>query len=101
MRVLKRGHDGICRRRSCLGRAFARHGLRGSVHPLSEQGSIDVTGASFPTTPSEMIGLEQREQTMSESQHRYLYKRLDERDVQGPTCALPATHFMAAPEVEQ
>lgn len=48
-----------------------------------------------------MIGLEQREQKMSEHQHRYLYERLDERDVQGPTCALPATHFVAAPEVEQ
>lgn len=48
-----------------------------------------------------MIGLEQREQKMSESQHRYLYERLDDRDVQGSVCALPATHLLAAPEVEQ
>lgn len=70
------------------------------MHLLSEQGSIDVTGAKFPTTLSEMIGLEQREQIMSESQYRYLDERFDDRHVQGPVCAVGAIHFIAVPEVE-
>ena len=57
-------------------------GLRGSVHPLSERGSIDATGERFPTAPSEMIGLEQREHAMPESRHRYLYERLGDHDFQ-------------------
>lgn len=76
-------------------------GLRGSVHPLSERGSIDATGERFPTAPSEMIGLEQREQTMPKSRHWYLYERLGDRDVQGAVCASLVTHLMVTPEVEQ
>lgn len=76
-------------------------GLRGSVHLPNEQGSIDATGARFPTAPSEMIGLEQREQTMFESQHQCLYERLGDRDVQGAVCASLVTHLMVTPEVEQ
>lgn len=76
-------------------------GLRGSMHPLSERGTIDATGERFPTAPSEMIGLEQREQTMPESQHWYLCERLGDRDVKGAVCALLVTHLMVAPEVGQ
>ncbi|CAM4085282.1 large ATP-binding protein [Helcobacillus massiliensis] len=68
-------------------------GLRGSVHPLSERGSIDATGERFPTAPSEMIGLEQREQTMPESRHRYLYERLGDHDFQQLVSALLANQF--------
>lgn len=48
-----------------------------------------------------MIGLEQREQTMFESQHQCLYERLGDRDVQGAVCASLVTHLMVTPEVEQ
>ena len=42
----------------------APRGVRGSVRSPREHGSIDVPGTRFPTAPSEMIGPEQREQTM-------------------------------------
>lgn len=38
---------------------------------------------------------------MLESQHRYLYERLDDCDVPGSVYALLATHFIAAQEVMQ
>lgn len=48
-----------------------------------------------------MIGLEQREQTMPESRHWYLYERLGDRDVQGAVCASLVTHLMVTPGVGQ
>ena len=72
-------------------------GLRGSVHPLLEQGSIDATGARFPTAPSEMIGPEQREQTMFTCSNWQLH---DQRGHDG-VCVLLAVHFMAGWEVER
>lgn len=62
---------------------------------------MDPTGVRFPTAPSEMIGLEQREQAMPESRHRCLYERLGDHDIQGTVRTLLAIHFIAELEVEQ
>jgi hypothetical protein len=72
-------------------------GLRGSVHPLLEQGSIDATGARFPTALSEMIGLEQMEQIMFDGQHRYRH----DQPAHDGVYALLAVYFMAGWEVER
>lgn len=54
---------------------------------------MDATGERFPTAPSEMFGLEQREQTMPESRHRYLYERLGDHDFQQLVSAVLAHQF--------
>lgn len=62
-------------------------GLRGSVHPHLEQGSIDATGARFPTALSEMVGSEQREQTMFAYPNWHLH---DQRGCDGVRALLAA-----------
>lgn len=75
----------------------APRGVRGSVRSPREHGSIDVPGTRFPTAPSEMIGPEQREQTMFTCSNWQLH---DQRGHDG-VCVLLAVHFMAGWEVER
>ena len=72
-------------------------GLRGSVRSPREHGSIDVPGTRFPTAPSEMIGPEQREQTMFTCPNWYLH---DQRGHDGVR-ALPTARSQVGQEVEK